>query len=643
MGSEIRPFRRQRSDIGIIRSDTNIFVSTTGNDNNSGLTESKPFRTIAKAFDYLKGYHILDGATVTVTLAAGKYRITEQVVMDHPQGSQITLKGYNGTNGNVESIGSYEDTSTYSGRVAGKTYIKIQRTLNDTPVNNLTGERYDMQIRYDASGSGIPQSSTATGNYIVVSPLDSSQEIQFNYNEDSLVNGNYSNNTDIQRYSESESTMRRFFAFGGHRIRTNLADFGSYPIVDNRTRNNNVYSGIANTVTSRVSTLSSPVGVSLYNSDNTSVDARYISTVIQVVGDTNALCIKNSGLCIQDLAFEARDPVTSSAGPVTSSGIVVDDGSILTLKHGIVVKGFDIGINVKNKSLLNQADTTVNPYTAITYCKTGLLVTDGSTAVLNGVIANGCWNDGFVVNSQSVGEFNSCIAVGNGRHGFVALRNSNAVCVRCASAYNMQNVAKNFNVYIEGGIGFGSRLNSNLESSGCMSFRNGYGFFADKNSYVHTASSDVADNINRGISVTETSSAVFGPYVYSKADAHGLYVSDTSFARVHHATFDLSGFETASGEVGSGVVAIANSNVNLFDVNVTNYAFDGINATYGSFVTSDGLNITENASTSGDSVKSTYGSVARLSGADLGNKNAFRYSLLNGYIEQNGVEVDGTG
>ena len=638
MGSEVGSTRR-RDDIGLIRTTANIYVSPTGSDSNSGVYSTSPFRTIQKAFDYLKKFYILEGGEAIINLASGVYRISSELLMDHPQGEKISLVGAAGVGGSATSITSYTDTTSYAGKVGGKTYQRVRRSLNEGPIPT-SGERFDMTIRYSGS-SGIPQTSSSTGKYIVVSPYDINYEIQLNHNSASLLNGTYADNTDPKRYTETEATMRRFFAYGGHTIRTNLADFGAYPIVDNRTRNTNIYDGLSNTITSRVHTFSTPTSTTPYVSPNSSVSTRYISTVIQVVGDVTALRIKKSALNIRDIAIEARDPLTSTISPVTASGIVVDDQSVLILKQGVVVKNFGVGIEVKNKSLVKQESSNVIQYQALSYCKTGLLVSDGSTAVLTGVIANGCWRDGFVFNSQSIGDISSCIAVGCGRHGFLASRNSNLVAIRCVSTYNMQNVARNLSSTSEGGIGFGARLNSNLECVGCLSFRNGYGYFADKNSSLNVSSSDSIDNVNAGVNVSESSNAVLGPYCYSSADTHGQYVTDCSFAKTMFSEFHYSGFETPSGVSGSAFTTAASSNLNLYNVVASNYARNAVEAIYNSFVSSDTLTLTGNASTEGDSVNCTYQSVARLSGASLGTGDVMKYSLLNGYVELNGVELDG--
>ena len=130
---------------------------------------------------------------------------------------------------------------------------------------------------------------------------------------------------------------------------------------------------------------------------------------------------------------------------------MVEDGSTLTLGQGVVVKNFETGIQVKEKSNLIQKDSNLNQYQSVTSCRTGVLVDSNSQATLQGFIVNGCWDDGFVVNNQSSGSFNSCIAVGNGSSGFLASRNSNLVAVRCVSCYNIQNAAPHFNNNSEGG------------------------------------------------------------------------------------------------------------------------------------------------------------------------------------------------
>ena len=84
---------RRASDQKVIRGNLSLFVSTRGKDTNIGNVSTKAFLTIEKAFSYLKGFYIAEGASVTINLAAGVYSSNAELVMDHPQGNLITLKG----------------------------------------------------------------------------------------------------------------------------------------------------------------------------------------------------------------------------------------------------------------------------------------------------------------------------------------------------------------------------------------------------------------------------------------------------------------------------------------------------------------------------------------------------------------------
>ena len=638
MGSSIGITRRNLDTIRTLNTNTNIYVSPTGSDTNVGTRLGSPFRTIAKAITFLNDFYIPENVTVNILLSEGVYTLTSELLIDHPQGKQITIKGLTFKTSDALSITEYIDTTTRTGKVDNRIYQRIIKDYQGNSVPDSGGLRYDMKINYSGL-FGVTQKSSDSGKYIVVSPFDSNHEIQTNLNTSSLSNGNLFDNTDVKRYLETESTMRRFFAYGGHSIKYNLADFGSEPIVENKTRNVNVYGDTATTITGRVNTFSTPVDVNLYaGTDNTSVSTRYIGAVILVRSDITALRIKNSAITIQDVAFEGTEPL-GSLEPSTSSGIVVEDGSTLTLGQGVVVKNFETGIQVKEKSNLIQKDSNLNQYQSVTSCRTGVLVDSNSQATLQGFIVNGCWDDGFVVNNQSSGSFNSCIAVGNGSSGFLASRNSNLIAVRCVACYNIQNAAPHFNNNSEGGIGFGCRLNSSGEFSGCLSFRNGFGYFADKCSSLNVTSSDSVDCTNRGVSVSEGSTAIIGPFFKSLADGNGMYTSDASFVRTYDSNIEFAGFETSTGLEGSGVVVTTGSTINLQGLNISSYGKNALQAAYAATVIGDDLKVVANDSSSGDSVHSTYNSIIRLLQTDTGSGARSNSSLLEGYIEVNGAEI----
>ena len=213
------------------------------------------------------------------------------------------------------------------------------------------------------------------------------------------------------------------------------------------------------------------------------------------------------------------------------------------------------------------------------------------------------------------------------------------VNVRCVSCYNIQDTAPHFNKNSEGGLGFGYRLNSNGECSGCLSFRNGFGYFSDKGSSMNISSCDSTDCLNRGISVSESSSAIVGPFFYSSGDGEGIYISDASFARGYQSQLDFSGFDTATGRQGGGVTVMTNSTLNLQTTDIVNYGKNGIQASYNSSLVGDNIKITENTSSSGDAIHSTYGSMVRVLSTTTGTASFSATSLLAGYIEVNGAEI----
>ena len=636
MGSAITK-RKSSGSYKEIKGTVTLHVSPSGSDANSGLQSSAPFRTIKKAFDFLNPYHIPEGSAVVILLAEGNYSISSELVMDHPDGIRVTLKGPTTANATATGTSTYLDTTGFTGKVSNKNYAKVRRDYNTTTVPT-TSSRFDTILNFSGA-TNIPQTTASTGKFVCVSPFVNG-EIQLNHNTTSLNNGNLADNTDVKRYIETGTTMSRFFAYGGFRIRTNLADFGSNPTLINPIRNINLYDGVTNTITSRVHTLSDPTGTNLYAGSSTTVPVRYISAVINVTSRTsNGLKIKkSSGINVKDIGFVTVDPLSTSTGTSQSTGIIVEDGSTLILHPGVVVSNFNIGIEVKERSSLIQNDSSENQFQSVTSCGTGVLLNNSSTAILNGFIVTGCWEDGFVANNHSAFTLNSCIAVGNGQHGVVGMRNSSVVATRCISCFNYQNAARNFNELSEGGAGFACRLNTNGEFSGCLSFRNGFGYFADKGSSLNISSSDSVDNVNRGVSLSETSSGTIGPFFHSSGDASGIHITDASFGRTYLSNFEFSGFETPSGVCGDALNIAANSTLNAHDITITNYAKNAVQAIYNSNFIGDTVTVTENSSTEGDSINSTYNSVAKVAGSNLGSRPRSKTALLEGYIEVGGIE-----
>lgn len=83
-----------RSDLGfvgvqeILTADRTYYVSTTGNDNNDGLTSGTPFLTIQKAIDTVAGLNI-NSHNVVIQLADGTYTVTSRINLKNVVGFAV--------------------------------------------------------------------------------------------------------------------------------------------------------------------------------------------------------------------------------------------------------------------------------------------------------------------------------------------------------------------------------------------------------------------------------------------------------------------------------------------------------------------------------------------------------------------------
>ena len=82
-----------KAGVQVIDLNTTLNVATTGSDVTGDGSVGNPFATPHKAYDYLQGFRIKEGVTVTINCAAGTYTFTDTLEVSHPQGKRITLKG----------------------------------------------------------------------------------------------------------------------------------------------------------------------------------------------------------------------------------------------------------------------------------------------------------------------------------------------------------------------------------------------------------------------------------------------------------------------------------------------------------------------------------------------------------------------
>ena len=97
------------SGLSAITANTTLYVSASGNDTTGDGSSGSPWRTITKAFDYLKNRWINTDVAVTIQLADGNngdHVYTSEIAPNHPCGSQITIKGENTHSKSMTSVQS---------------------------------------------------------------------------------------------------------------------------------------------------------------------------------------------------------------------------------------------------------------------------------------------------------------------------------------------------------------------------------------------------------------------------------------------------------------------------------------------------------------------------------------------------------
>lgn len=98
----------------------NLYVSTTGDDNNDGLTPGTPFKTIQRAVDIALQTYDLSGHTVNINVADGVY--TEEVLVLYGNSGVVRFVGNTGAN--WRGVGGYALRASFGSniRVTGFTF-----------------------------------------------------------------------------------------------------------------------------------------------------------------------------------------------------------------------------------------------------------------------------------------------------------------------------------------------------------------------------------------------------------------------------------------------------------------------------------------------------------------------------------------
>ena len=410
-----------------------IYVDPTyGDDNlNSGLSLVAPFRTLSKAFTYLRDKYITEQGFVTINLSEGIHTIDGDLRFSHPNGDRISISGAATNQYNLKEVTSYSD-STKS-------------------VSDATGHTHDIGV-------------------VVVNPTDFSTEHGYDGVTGSvrliIRDSTIANNTgNVNRKKFANYTAAKLIAIiGSHKIKsytsgtmTLSSDVKNLPFVQKLSNNLSGatagYHSIGGNGTENLDTWTatilnaSPVGV-YGNSSSVGVGANTIAfpsypegylynglvpvsgqitddtvtaTVLKTVIDTSngSIIIENSGLrSISNVSFDG--------GTYDSFAQKLDPNSAcLILKNAIVGRtqvnepsGTPSGLeNVSFADsacgLYSENSTVIGTAPVATNCFVGFWADSNSTFELPGIVATGCDYAGiYSSNNSAVRARNSVCGLG---------------------------------------------------------------------------------------------------------------------------------------------------------------------------------------------------------------------------------------
>lgn len=152
----------------LLNSNTTIYVSTTGNDSNDGLTVDTPKATIQGAWNMLANNYDLSGKTVTIQLANGTYTSGLNAVGKlYGQTSSIVIQGNNTTPSNV--VFSFAGTNgIFAGNGASISVLGISFTGMNYPFNATGYSSLTINGNVALSGTSLAHFITSDYGYVTI-------------------------------------------------------------------------------------------------------------------------------------------------------------------------------------------------------------------------------------------------------------------------------------------------------------------------------------------------------------------------------------------------------------------------------------------------------------------------------------------
>jgi hypothetical protein len=408
----------------------NIYVdSTYGDDNtNSGLSLVAPFRSLSKAFSYLRDKYITEQGFVTINLSEGTHTIDSDLRFSHPNGDRIALSGVATNSYNLKQVTSYSDSTISQSGAVGHTHDIGIVVVN--PITLSTEHGYDGttgSIRLVLRDSTIANNTSTVNrrkfaNYTAakLTAIVGSHKIKSYTSATMTLSSDVKNLPFVQRLSNNlVGATVGYHSIGGNGTNNldtwtgtilNASPVGQYGNLES------VGAG-ANTT----AFTSYPEGY-LYNSlvpvSGQITDDTITATILKTIIDTSngSLIIENSGLrSISNISFDG--------GTYDSFAQRLDpDNACLILKNSII-----------GRTQVNEPAGTLGGLENVSFADSPCgLYSENSTVIGNAPVATNCFV-GFWADSNSTFEIPGIVTTGCDYAGVYSTNNSaikarNSIC-----------------------------------------------------------------------------------------------------------------------------------------------------------------------------------------------------------------------
>lgn len=410
-----------------------IYVDQTyGDDNaNSGLSLVAPFRTLSKAFSYLRDKYITEQGFVTINLSAGIHQIDGDLRFSHPNGDRVAISGLATNPYNLKEVTSYSDSNISISGAIGHTHDIGVVVVN--PIDFSAEHGYDGvtgSVRLIIRDSTIANNTNSINrkrlaNYTMakLTAIVGSHKIKSYTSGTFTLSSDVKNLPFVQKLNNNLSGATvGYHSIGGNG--TNNLDSWTATILDSSPVGN--YGNISS-VGSGANTIaftSYPEGY-LYNGlvpvSGQITDDTLTATLLQTVIDTSngSLIIENSGLrSISNVSFDG--------GTYDSFAQKLDpQAACLILKNAIVGRtqvnepsgtlgGLEnVSFTDSSCGIYSENSTVIGNSPVATNCFVGFWADSNSTFELPGVVATGCDYAGiYATNNSAIKSRNSICGLG---------------------------------------------------------------------------------------------------------------------------------------------------------------------------------------------------------------------------------------